>query len=101
MEILNKKLAEIKRIEERDTAEAYEDYKNRNALASIGDIVRDNRIPIIVEKVDLMLYGNNVTIYYSGNIVTKDFKPQKRYKKGYASQGSDFKILRKCNDVKP
>lgn len=92
-------LQRLNRIAERNTNEAYEAYKNRNALASIGDIVRDNRHPIIVENVELMIHGNNITICYSGNYVTKDFKPQKRYNKGYATQDSSFKILRRGKDA--
>lgn len=95
MEILKKELKELERIYSRNKRDAYESYKNRNALANVGDIVTDGRQAILVDNVDLFISYGNVSIVYSGNCVTPKFVEYKRYTKGYATQEECFKILKR------
>ena len=95
MEQLEKELAELERVYSRNKRELYESYKNRNALANIGDIVTDGRAPILVANVELFISCGKASIVYSGNCVTPKFIEYKRYKKGYATQDYGFKVLKR------
>ncbi len=74
---LERKIAAIEHDARLLKARVYKEYAISNAKYKIGDILGDYSGFIRVERIGYSMFRENVSIYYSGTVLTKKLEPRK------------------------